>query len=330
MTPTETESVEDGVAIPEQCPSLACGSSEPQLRQQPQPPPSQWPSNGSGDGRRQSSSSSGIRRSSSGGNGITSSHDHALSEVHRHHQTSKVECLAWKMETRRAQRIPVTPDVRTRLLHDCRKIAPTRIPLQALLDYRQRVQQQVDAQPITLWSSTLEWLGFRNTPKVLLQVLNRAVIRVQDEERQHDWFYYQDFSHYFTTMESQWPFLRNAFYVSLGMLVAFYIGTAVLFCTIMQDPGVCPRNGNTGSDNDNDATTSLPWYAGWLTAIYFASTTMSTVGYGDVSVMIGHKGGGDEPPAEKWRIFIGALYMMVALLVVILAFSNVIQHARTS
>jgi Ion channel len=315
MTPMEAEPAD--VALPEQSP-LACGggAEQQQLKEQQQ---SQRQST---SGRQQQSNRTSAAQSSSFDNSninrsSSNSHEHALSAVHRNNNTSKVECLALKMETRRAQRINVTWDVRNRFLRDCRKIAPTRIPLQALLDYREAVQRQVQAQKVTLLSATLEWLGFRNTSKVLLQVLDRAVIRVQDEVR-HDWFYYQDFSYYFTKIESQWPFLRNAFYVSLAMLAAFYIGTAVLFCSIMQDHGVCPRDING------------KWYSGWLTAIYFASSTMSTVGYGDVSVMIGHKGGGDEPPAEKWRIFVGALYMIVSLLVVILAFSNVVNQARSS
>jgi Ion channel len=224
--------------------------------------------------------------------------------------------LALEMETRRAARIPVTWNVQCRFLRDCYKIAPIRIPLSALLEYREKVHREVHLiqQNATILLSTLEWIGFRNTSKVLLQVLDRAVVRVQDEIC-HEWFYYQDFSFYFTKIESKWPFMRNAFYVSLWMFAAFYIGTAVLFCTIMDDPGVCPRNDD------------LPWYSGWLTAVYFASTTMATVGYGDVSVML-NKGGGSEPPA-KWRIFIGAMYMIVSLLMVILAFSSIISQATS-
>jgi hypothetical protein len=42
-----------------------------------------------------------------------------------------------------------------------------------------------------------------------------------------------------------------------------------------------------------------------------------------------NKGGGGEPPA-KWRIFIGAMYMIASLLMVILAFSSIVSQAMTN
>jgi len=76
-----------------------------------------------------------------------------------------------------------------------------------------------------------------------------------------------------------------------------------LFCVIMDDEGVCPKEDS-----------KVP---GWVSALYFASTTMSTVGYGDLSVTK------DQP----WKVFIGVLYMLSALLVAILAFSAAAESA---
>jgi hypothetical protein len=85
----------------------------------------------------------------------------------------------------------------------------------------------------------------------------------------------------------------NAKTAVLAWLFIFYLCSAVFFCAIIQDENVCPSGDHS--------------YDGWLTSVYFASVTMSTVGYGDVSLARGE--------AATWRVFIGALYMLVALLV---------------
>lgn len=60
-------------------------------------------------------------------------------------------------------------------------------------------------------------------------------------------------------------------------------------------------------------------YYGWLTSLYFASSTMSSVGYGDVTI----------DKSSRWHILIGILYILAALLVAILALSAAASASLT-
>ena len=176
---------------------------------------------------------------------------------------SEVEQLARRIEERRDARIPITFAVRKRLLQRCREIASktdnhTRIPLENLVELRDQVKKEVDAQGS---SSLLESLGFPNESKMLLQVLDRGVQRVQTEVKS-DFFYFQDFSFYFTQLISYWPFLNNSLYLYVLILIAYYIMTPVFFCYIVDDENICP------SDEK---------YGGWLSAMYFLRFVDSSV-----------------------------------------------------
>lgn len=72
-------------------------------------------------------------------------------------------------------------------------------------------------------------------------------------------------------------------------LLLFYFGSALFFCGVIEDDQICPSG--------------LYSYEGWLTTIYFASATMSTVGYGDVTIS----------GQEDWKMLIGIVYMLIAL-----------------
>jgi hypothetical protein len=61
---------------------------------------------------------------------------------------------------------------------------------------------------------------------------------------------------------------------------------------------------------------------GWVTAVYFASATISTVGYGDVSIV----GSG----LEGWRVAIGTLFMIVAMVGAVTIFSQLSSMAVES
>ncbi|EED88838.1 predicted protein [Thalassiosira pseudonana CCMP1335] len=115
-----------------------------------------------------------------------------------------------------------------------------------------------------------------------------------DEE---EWFYYKDFSFYSLKVDSKYPWMRNAGVFSILTTLLFYIFSPILWCHILQDENICPSS-ESGR------------YNGWLTSLYFASATMSTVGYGDVTVLVGD----DSDNTENWRIFIAVLFMILSLI----------------
>ena len=128
------------------------------------------------------------------------------------------------------------------------------------------------------------------------------------ENSDEDEFYFRDFNFYCTVIASKYGLMRIPGLTIMFSLVAFYFGSAVLFCAIMNDQNVCPSYGNNSSHHD-----------GWLTTIYFASVTMSTVGYGDVSLY--------EYGQPKWITCIAIVYMLVAMAVALSVFAKVADMA---
>jgi len=90
--------------------------------------------------------------------------------------------------------------------------------------------------------------------------------------------------------------MRNPTLYSILVTVAFYIMTPLLWCAILKDENICrPTEDNNGID--------------LISSLYFASVTISTVGYGDITIFSG------EDYVENWRIFIAVLYMCLSLVV---------------
>lgn len=175
--------------------------------------------------------------------------------------------------------------------------------------------------------------GFRCHSEVLLNVLNRAVdlidssghvkarerrrtslggnsidqntnsgssdlapvcpMKKQADPNEEEWFYYKDFAFYSLKVESEYPWMRNPLLYSICVTLSFYIFSPILWCSILHDENIC-----SASDGIH----------GWGSALYFASVTMSTVGYGDITVL------GDEY-VENWRLFIGIMFMVVSIVV---------------
>ena len=90
---------------------------------------------------------------------------------------------------------------------------------------------------------------------------------------------------------------------SVGVL-AYYFFSAILFCGIFGDNSTCPYDSETGEFS----------YTSWATAIYFASTTISTVGYGDVTIV--------QEGTETWRTCISIVYMVFAVCVAVTAIAG--------
>lgn len=224
---------------------------------------------------------------------------------------SEVEELAFKIEKQRDERIPVTDHVRISFLKTCRRIAKNEdmnprsmIPKRCLLEMRDKVQAQVDDRQEAegCIRKLFHRLGFLDEKVTKLEMLNRAVERVN--ELDEDVFLYQDFSFYHTRLVSRFPLMRNSGSIAIMIMLSFYFLTPIWFCHIVPDENVCPTD------------TGLA-YGGWLTALYFASTTMSTVGYGDVTVQKDSPG----------YVFVGIAYMVIALLVAVTAFSASAESA---
>jgi hypothetical protein len=214
--------------------------------------------------------------------------------------------LAARIERRREERIVITFDVRVALVEGCREIAINKnydalhkILLEDLFQFKRDVEERYEQEQKTIKYKILKLLGFRNQSEQLIRVLDRAIDLVQNEqEAEDDWFHYMDFNIFYTRVESRWPWMRSGVTVAFLWLFLYYFATPILFCTIMEDGGVCPRQKGKP-------------YSGWLAALYFASTTLSTVGYGDLSVS----------KTENWSVFIGTVYMIFSNVILIVAFS---------
>ena len=172
-------------------------------------------------------------------------------------------------------------------------------------------------------------------------------------------FYYKDFIFYNLKVESDYPWMRNAYVFSLVVILSFYIFTPILWCLIMNDENICPRTVQQQGEGEEGGGSYRHHIL--LTPLYFASVTMSTVGYGDVTVLkntmnnvarplipvydtipkldiglaledvVSSPGGAyvgdgwDEFPnneydVESWRIFIATLYMILSVIVTVIGF----------
>jgi len=226
---------------------------------------------------------------------------------------SEIEQIAERCETRRANRILVTHDVQVRLLQGCRAIAKSkgyeksRIYLSDLVAYRESVAKEAEEakkNPIKIF---LRANGFFIESITLLQVLDRALEVVREVQMDDDdWFHYQDFSFYHTKVVSTWPWMRSETRVAVFIVFAYYFFTPILFCHIVDEGGICVE------------VEGKP-YAGWMSSLYFASTTLSTVGYGDLTV----------EKDTRWRTFIGVAYMILSVGVAVVAFSAAADNAFT-
>ncbi|KAL7547215.1 hypothetical protein ACHAWF_010540, partial [Thalassiosira exigua] len=122
------------------------------------------------------------------------------------------------------------------------------------------------------------------------------------EDDEEERFYYKDFAFYSLLVESNYPWVRNAGLFSILTTAAFYLFTPIFWCTWLEDPNVCSGG-----------------YGGWLNALFFASATMSTVGYGDVSVFVGSDDP-DTPEPSSARVFVATLFMILSLVVSVVGF----------
>ena len=126
------------------------------------------------------------------------------------------------------------------------------------------------------------------------------------ENSDEDEFYFRDFNFYCTVIASTFSFMRVPGFFVLFWLILFYFGSAVLFCAIMENDNVCPKMDGYGVDG------------GWMTSIYFASATLSTVGYGDVSLY---------EEGNNWTSFVAIIYMLFAMAIAFTVFTSAAKMA---
>eukprot|EP00526_Cylindrotheca_closterium_P013391 CAMPEP_0113651462 /NCGR_PEP_ID=MMETSP0017_2-20120614/27424_1 /TAXON_ID=2856 /ORGANISM="Cylindrotheca closterium" /LENGTH=522 /DNA_ID=CAMNT_0000564121 /DNA_START=67 /DNA_END=1635 /DNA_ORIENTATION=- /assembly_acc=CAM_ASM_000147 len=199
---------------------------------------------------------------------------------------TKVERLVGNIEKRRENRMEVSQKARKKFLSICRaKVggdSSIGIPIAELRTMRDEHRQDGEVGPIFECAVNLS------------ETIDAKA------------FYFRDFNEYYLTLQDTY-LRRNPFIGAIVGVLAYYICSLILFCGIMGNNSTCP------------STAGGPAYEGWLSAIYFASVTISTVGYGDVSVV----GSG----TEVWRVSIGVAYMVYAMVVAVTVFSSLSSRA---
>jgi len=204
---------------------------------------------------------------------------------------TKIERLMDKMETRRKNRKKVSFSAREKFIDIC------------LAKVKEGGNTGASALNGIAMSDLKVMRDKYKSEGELGEIFDRAV--EEGEKADSQIFFFRDFNEYYLTLKPHY-FKRNPSMGALVGVLAYYVVSLILFCGIMQNNSTCPR------------TDGGPSYEGWLTAIYFASVTISTVGYGDVSVI----GSG----SEVWRTFIGILYMIFAMVVAVTVFSSLSEQ----
>jgi Ion channel len=224
---------------------------------------------------------------------------------------SEVEELTFRITDRDAKRVVVTHKVQENFLLQCRNVAMHKrykistIRMKDLKDLRDKAIEELQSEKSSIMApirSLLSSMGFRDEKEQLASLLSRAydVVSIR-QHNEKGWFYYQDFHIYYLKVESRWPWMRSSSATSILIIISFYILSPIFFCYVVQDSDVCPE--------DPEGYRS---YYGWLSSMYFASITLSTVGYGDVTVS----------KESDWNVFAGIVYMILCNVILILTFST--------
>lgn len=146
----------------------------------------------------------------------------------------------------------------------------SRVKYRDILEWKEHVQEEAkDNDAEGIFSRMIHWVGILSDKQCLATILSKAKV-VADKiglEPDED-FHYEDFNHHHTMLVSRWPWMRYELLFALTIVLTFYCLTPILFCVIMGDEGICPQDAKV---------------PGWISALYFASATMSTVGYGGTS-----------------------------------------------
>lgn len=202
---------------------------------------------------------------------------------------SDVEKMAKKIEDRRDGRIKLTKKKRMSFLTQC--------------SLKEKELKGGKSSNILPKSALVALRDENESDKVLKKVFEKALQNLEAVEE--DAFYYRDFIQYDLQEESHFRawVLRNPIIWFGGSLFTYFLLTSVFFCDIMKDEGVCPKQDET---------------PGWMTAIYFAAATISTVGYGDISVM--------SEEEDILSPLVGIIFMCISLIYAVTAFSALLDQ----
>jgi cellulose synthase/poly-beta-1,6-N-acetylglucosamine synthase-like glycosyltransferase len=191
---------------------------------------------------------------------------------------SDIELLAQEIENRRENRIEVTFKQRKRFLDICFEVAKkeggifsrlSKSGLEGLVkEFQERVSKKENISSSGVYKLSnrlLNLIGVWDMDEAMLKLFTAGLEYVQRDDE--DEFYFRDFNFYCLKIRSRFSFLRIPQLAVFFWMLIYYFGSAILFCSIMKNENVCPKD--------------TPYaFGGWITSVYFASVTMSTVGYG--------------------------------------------------
>jgi len=244
---------------------------------------------------------------------------------------SDIVTLAQTIDARRENRMEVTFWEQKKFLDICLEISKqekgknghdsvSRFSKESLERLIQELEERVAKRPkASRWyDKILNLIGLWDLNKSMLRLFKAGLVHTENSNE--DEFYFRDFNFYYTVIVSRYSLMRIYPGVAiLFWLLAFYFGSAVLFCGFMKNESICPTQETTLEGTDGylhlEGGDGSYNYGGWMTSIYFASVTMSTVGYGDVSLY--------EDGQPNWITFIGILYMLLSVAIAFTVFASV-------
>mmetsp|Transcript_26017 Transcript_26017/g.54751 ORF Transcript_26017/g.54751 Transcript_26017/m.54751 type:complete len:481 (-) Transcript_26017:186-1628(-) len=227
--------------------------------------------------------------------------------IMQHRSKSDIETLARTIDARRKNRMKLKIFERSMFLEMCAKVAKeegrnkSRFSAKGLEDLIENLREKIAKKPKSagVYDKLTKLFGCLDSDSKILELFEEGLAYTNDAEENE--FYFRDFVFYNTTTASKFWFLKTPIVFVTFWLVFFLLGSVVLFCEILENEDVCPTQSGLPSD-------------GWMTSIYFATMTMSTVGYGDVSLY--------SQGQSNWMTLLAILYMLVSMGIAYTVFSS--------
>ena len=230
---------------------------------------------------------------------------------------SEVEQMAANYSFRHKSRLPVTLHVRKVFLIACKEKALQRqyglrkILVEDLIDLKHAYAEEHKQHRSLCMNFPTRYLFISDEQEQMMTMYRRAVevattYQLYDEKGEEEFFYYEDFVFDYTRLEAKWPWFRPGLHQPLLGILFYYLITPIFFCDISRDESICH---NVPSENS----------PGWLSAVYFASVTLSTVGYGTLTVT----------KNNDWNLLFGTIFMILSNVVLIVAYGSAVEQTFT-